>query len=52
MSPEWVGVAGGDQKKFAGAGQIMGKAERPLINTCTAKIFYFLFNFMCTCHLD
>lgn len=31
MSPEWVGVAGGDQKKFAGAGQIMGKAERPLI---------------------
>lgn len=38
MSPEWVGVAGGDQKKFAGAGQIMGKAERPLNKT--AKIFY------------
>lgn len=50
MSPEWVGVAGGDQEKFAGAGQIMGKAVRPLNNT--AKIFYFLFNFMCTCHLD
>ena len=47
LSAEWLGVAGGNQKKPAGVGQIMGKAMEAMLLPCSI-----LWNHRCSWGVD